>query len=215
LFAFAGILDGDVFEVVRPVAAVALNGHGWNVFEVFLGFVEIGDGDVFQGVHVKVAFGGDVGTMRIEESGGEEEGFVFLFFDLVDDPGGDHAVRVVFVFADGIPPGHGDAESPARPVFGNFVFLVFVDAFGVVAFIPGFWIVVGIGADLAGGAVVVDFASTGGVVTVFAKELAECHNIGILLAEFMLEGVHVERVGSKTGHQAGSTGTAEGLLAVG
>ena len=31
----------------------------------------------------------------------------------------------------------------------------------------------------------------------------------------MLEGVHVQSVGAKAGHDAGSAGTAEGLLAIG
>ena len=79
---------------------------------------------------------------------------------------------MVFIFAHGVPPCHGDAKSPARPVFGDLVFLGLVDAFGVVAFIPGLWVIIGIGADLTGIAVVIDLASPGGVVSVFAKELA-------------------------------------------
>ena len=86
LFTFAGLLDGDVLEVVRPISAVSLDGHGRYVFEIFLSFFEVGDGDFVEWIEVEVAFGSNVRTMGVEEAGGEEEGLVFLFCNFVDDP---------------------------------------------------------------------------------------------------------------------------------
>ncbi len=198
LFALASLIDGDIFEMERPVLHVAPNRHRRNIFEVTFCSLRIGHVNLIKRVKVEVFLRSYIGTVRVKKTGGKEERLVLVLPDQFDNLRGNHAVCVFVIAAFRIPPGHTDAKVSvlflASAVTSNLFLLRSIDADRIVPLIPCCRVVVAVSSNHTGIAVVINLSCASGVVPAVSKQLPQCDNCRVLLPQFMLQRMHVEGV---------------------
>ena len=136
--------------------------------------------------------------MRVKKTGGKEERLVLVLPDQFDNLRGNHAICMFVIAAFRIPPGHTDAKVSvlflASAITSNLFLLRSIDANRIVPLIPmlprrrcrqfqSYW---DCRSDKS-------FLRERSSIRCFEK-LPQCDNFRVLLAQFMLQRMHVEGV---------------------
>ena len=101
-----------------------------------------------------------------------------------------------------------------EPAQKNFRYYDFVMAAGVHDLVPGLRIVHAAGADLAGDAVMINFADARRKISIRLKQFRQRHDIGQNFSEIQRVAEDLSGVGSATGHERGAARIAERVLAI-
>ena len=146
----------------------------------------------------------DVWRVRAIESDGKEEGFagfVRMMF-LHQLHGGERGLSIgmFLVFAVEQEPAHRAAVR-AGAQGDHFILPRAVDADGIDNLVPGSLVVLAIGADLGGYAVMVYFTYSRGKVTVIDKMLRERSDVWLFIPEMAGIGQYSGLLRVETGHK--------------
>ena len=146
-----------------------------------------------------------------------KNGFVLVLFEQADRLVGHLAVGVLLVRAGLVrQKRHRGAQAPLGRVVHDVGFEGGLVASGrVEPLLPRRPVVQAARADVARVAVVVHLADAGDVVAVAAEHLRQCHHVGQVLAEMVLQVEHPRAVRPQTGQDRRAAWTAQRKLAVG
>jgi len=151
--------NAKLFGIKTVIERLGGERNGRNVGDVVWRFLR--QKNLFERIKVEIFFRRDIRNVRTIKAGGDEEWPIFMLLEQPYCFGSDFSVSLFFVRAFGFHPAKSSAQLTLPSEIDNVRLVVAVASARIDELVPRGRVVQPAGPDLAGDAVVIDFADAG------------------------------------------------------